>query len=88
MKKIDRMLITLLTVGIWVCIFVFLFSPNLTKARDPFTDKDDFEMQQDDFFKDNEIMTDGYTLNGDVTIHTPLGDRDSGRMNCTVVIRK
>ena len=78
MKKFDRVLVTLLVVGIWVLIFTFAFSPNLTKARDPFFDDDR------DFIRDTEIV-DRYTINGTVTIQTPYGPKDTGRLGCEII---
>jgi hypothetical protein len=82
MKKYDRVLVTLLVVGIWALVFTFVFSPNLTKARDPFPD-DEFER---DFWRDRDTgsIGDGYTIIGKVTIQTPYGPRDTGRLNCQI----
>ncbi len=79
MKKFDRVLVTLLVVGIWVLVFTFAFSPNLTKARDPFFDDDRV------FMRDTDIIGDGYTINGTVTIQTYLGQRDTGSLDCKII---
>ncbi len=86
MKKFDRVLVTLLVVGIWVLVFTFAFSPNLTKARDPFSD-DDFERQEREFMRDTESFDigDGYSIDGEVTIQTPYGPRDTGRLDCKII---
>ncbi len=83
MKKFDRVLVTLLVVGIWVLVFTFAFSPNLTKARDPFDDE--FERQEREFMRDTDIIGDGYTINGTVTIQTYLGQRDTGSLDCKII---
>ncbi len=89
MKRIDRVILALLTIGIWVFIFTYVFSPNLTKAQDPFFDNDDFGIQKDFFSRDIEGIVSGYIFNGNITIQSmPIGEIEMGRMKCKVVIKK
>ena len=88
MKKFDRVLVTLLVVGIWALVFTFVFSPSLTKARDDLFERQEreFERQEREFMRDRDTeIVDGYTINGTVTIQTPFGPRDTGSLDCKII---
>ena len=80
MKKFDRVLITLLTIGVWFVIFIYVFSPYVSKARDPFFD--------DNFGNPFEDIFEGYVFKGNVSVKTmPSGETDNGMIECKVITR-
>ena len=93
MKKFDRVLVTLLVVGIWVLVFTFAFSPNLSKARDPFLDRDPFSytdpfFDDDDFGSQFEDTYEGYVFKGNVSVRSmPSGKTDRGMIDCKIITR-